>query len=554
VPGQELTSHELAGGRPAGDGPGPHAGAADTGGDVPARLGGWHLPGYARRWQVVFATSLGLFIIRFLVPAPVGQADNHDGPRLMCGLGMGAVVPHGYPRWFSYAYFVYVPRGGCAYFAPYPSSQLAPLEVARLLTRLLGLPGTLNLIALGLLTCVIASFGIASLAIGLRLRLWAQLVVAACAWLIMADAAFFDVYASPFSEPAALTGLLLVAAGVVYLGRGRRATVFGLVLAGSGGLLAALAKEQYLVLTVPICLTLLLAGPAPGGWRGLRRFRTRQAAAAVAVAGIVAVGTGVYWHWDSTSTHGAKLHHAQAVDMIFTDIVTRHDTHAVADLRALGLPASWARYAGHSYWYKVSARHDPLFPRYAAKLSDGNIAHFLLTHPGRILSVGQRAAVLAQRFRVTTLGNYAPSAGHPPSAIESRVAVLTWLVRRLPPRLGLLWLVPLWAAMAAVAIAALALRRGAIWRRDGAVLVLCMTGCAAAAFIPPAYFAGISTTRHMVGMNMATALAFLVSAALAASLMNQGASRRRGRSGPVAAQDLPGPAPRQPQPEPQAHG
>jgi hypothetical protein len=134
------------------------------------------------------------------------------------------------------------------------------------------------------------------------------------------------------------------------------------------------------------------------------------------------------------------------------------------------------------------------------------------------------------------------------------VAVLTWLVRRLPPRLGLLWLVPLWAAMAAVAIAALALRRGAIWRRDGAVLVLCMTGCAAAAFIPPAYFAGISTTRHMVGMNMATALAFLVSAALAASLMNQGALRRRGRSGPVAAQDLPGPAPRQPQPEPQAHG
>jgi hypothetical protein len=553
VPGQDLTSHA-----PAGDGPGPHAGAADTGqdaparpgGDAPARLSGWYLPGYVRRWLVVFTASLGLFILRFLVAAPVGQADNHDGPRLMCGVGVRAVVPHGYARWFSYAYFEYVPHRGCAYFAPYPSSQLVPLQVARLLTPVLGLPGTLNLIALGLLTCVIASFGIASLAIGLRLRPWAQLVVAACAWLIMADAAFFDVYASPFSEPAALIGLLLVAAGVVYLGRGRRATVFGLVLAGSGGLLAALAKEQYLVLAVPICLTLVLAGPAPGGWRGLRRFRTRQVAAAVAAAGIVAAGTGIYWYWDSTSAHGAKLHHAQAVDMIFTDIVTSHDSHAVADLRALGLPASWAGYAGHNYWYKVSARHDPLFPRYAAKLSDGNIAHFLLTHPGSILSVGQRAAVLAQQFRVTVLGSYAPSAGHPPGAIESRVAALTWLVHLLPPGLGLLWLVPLWAAMAAVAIAALALWRGGTWHRDGAVLVLCMTGCAAAAFIPPAYFAGISTTRHMVGMNLATALAFLVSAALAASLVNRGVSRRRGHSGPVLVPDLPGPAPWQSQPEP----
>jgi hypothetical protein len=48
--------------------------------------------------------------------------------------------------------------------------------------------------------------------------------------------------------------------------------------------------------------------------------------------------------------------------------------------------------------------------------------------------------------------------------------------------------------------------------------VLCMTGCAIVAFIPPAFFAGISTTRHMVGMNLSTALALVVSVALAVSL------------------------------------
>jgi len=441
----------------------------------------------------------------------------------MCGLGVGPLVSPGHARWFRYAYFEFVPHA-CAGITPYPSSQLVPLEAARLLTPLLGLPGTVNLIALGLLTCVIASFGIAILATGLRVRPWAQLAVAAALWLIMADAAFFDVYASPFSEPAALIGLLLVAAGVVYLGRSRRATAFGLIVAGAGGFLAILSKEQYLILAVPVCLTLVLASAARGGGRGLRRFRTRQAAAAAALAALLAMTAAAYGLWDTISPLGQRLHREQAVNMIFEDIVNGHD-NARADLSALGLPASWARYARHSTFSPVSARHDPLYPRFAAKLSDGNIVHFLLTHPGDIISVGQHAAVLAQRFRVTTLGNYAPSAGHPRSATESRVVVLTWLVHRLPARLGLLWLVPVWTAMAAIAIAALSRRRDRTWHRDGAVLVLCMTGCAIAAFIPPAYFDGISTTRHMIGMNLATVLAFAISIALAASMILQALDR-----------------------------
>jgi hypothetical protein len=180
--------------------------------------------GPAAVWLSVFGASLILFMVRLMLPTPVGQADNHDGPRLMCWLGVGPVVTHGYGRWHRYAYFQYVPHQACADVPRYQSSELVPLELTRLLTPLLGLPGTLNLVALGVLNCAIASFAIASLTTGLRLRPWAQVAVAAAAWLIMADAAFFDVYASPFSEPAALLGLPLFAAGVVYLGRagGRR--------------------------------------------------------------------------------------------------------------------------------------------------------------------------------------------------------------------------------------------------------------------------------------------------------------------------------------------
>ncbi len=526
MPGDELADHNLAADL------GPGTGRA-------GRAAPWRrLPGQVRTWLLIFAGALISFAIRFLVPTPVAQADNRDGTRLTCGLGLGPVT-HGYPRFFRFAYFDYVTRPGCAGRAPYPSSELLPMEMARLLTPVFGLPGELNLIALGIVLCVLASVGIASLATGLRVRLWAQLAVATVTWLIMADAAFFDVYAGPYSEGAALVGLLLVAAGVVYLGRGWRATVAGLALAGSGGFLAILSKEQYLVLAMPICLTLVLASARRGSWRRLRRFRNRQSAAAAAVAAFLAAFAAGYLTWNYVSSYGQRLEHIQAVDFIFTEVVTKQSS-APAELRALGLPVSWARYAGHYYWDIGSVRTNPILPRYFGQLTDANIAHYLITRPGSILRIGQQAAVQAQVFRVTALGDYPPAAGHPPGTKESRMVVLTWLMHRLPAGLGFGWYLPVWTGLTVLALLALTRKRRRPWHRDGAVLVLCMTACAVAAFIPPAYFAGISTTRHMVGMNLATLLALTVGVALAASMAGQALARPRTGPGTPA---MPRPVP-----------
>jgi hypothetical protein len=518
VPGDELASHE-SGAAPADQG-------RRRGPGWRARLSTGRLPPSASRWLAMFGAALGGLLIRFLAPGPVGQADNRDGPRLMCGLGLEKAVPHGRPTFFRFAYFKYLTSPSCAGRHPYPSSELLPLEISRLLTPVFGLPGDLNLIALGGLYCVLAAVAIASLATGLRVPRWGQWLVAAACWLIIADAAFFDVFASPFSEPAALVGLLLVAAGVLYLGRGWPETGFGLALAGSGGFLAILSKEQYLVLAAPICLTLVLAAADRGPWRGLRRFRNREAGPALLVSALLAVMAAGYWIWNYTSHYGRRLQHIQAVDMIFTDIVTKRST-APGQLRALGLPASWAKYAGDYYWAKRSVRFSPSFPRYTGKLTDVNIAHYLLTHPGYIASIGQSAAIFAQQFRVTQLGDYPISAGHQKGAYESRVVVITWLMHHLPANAGLWLYLPLWLIMTVLALAALRLSRPRPWRRDGAALVLCMTGCAIVAFIPPAYFAGISTTRHMVGSNLATALAVTVSVGLACSLTSQVVTQRR---------------------------
>ena len=202
------------------------------------------------------------------------------------------------------------------------------------------------------------------------------------------------------------------------------------------------------------------------------------------------------------------------MDTIFQNIVTGQD-NVHADLKALGLPRSWARYAGTYYWDRKSVRNSPLYVTYEPELTDTNVARFLLTHPDRIWGIAQHAAVEAQVFRVTELGTYAPSAGHKKGAFESRVIVITWLMRQLPSKLGLYALLPAWLLMAGIALLALLRRRGPPWHRHAAVAVLGLIGCAFVAFIPPGFFEGISTTRHMVGMNLATWLSIPLSVGLA---------------------------------------
>src|SRR5258708_10110788 len=147
MPGDEFAGHDLAGD-----------------GRVAAPAG--RLTGPVRTWLLIFAGSLSLFLIRFLAPTPVAQADNRDGTRLTCGLGLRPVT-HGHPRYFRFAYFEYISRSSCAGRAPYPSSELLPMELTRLLTPGFRLPGALNLITLGVLLCVLPSHSIASLATGL---------------------------------------------------------------------------------------------------------------------------------------------------------------------------------------------------------------------------------------------------------------------------------------------------------------------------------------------------------------------------------------------------
>jgi hypothetical protein len=485
----------------------------------------------------IFGGSMALFLLRFLVPSPVGMADDGDGPRLMCGLGV-VPVTGGSERYDGFAFFRYaLSPATCAHATQYSSSEHLLLVAAKWLTPVLGLQGAVSLIALGILTCALASAGIAALACGLAPALRSRLVVAGALWLIMADSVWFDTYASPYSEGATLTGLLLVTAGLVYLGRGRLASAAGIALAGAGGYLVVLSKEEYVALIVPVSAGLLLAALARDGRRGIRRLLTGRMAAAVLAAALLLAGAAAFAQRDAASPYTKLLHQEQVVDVIFTDIIPRGITvHDAKDsLHALGLPGSWQKYAGHNFWSKPTVYANPLYARYADRLTDTNLARYLITHPLKTMQVAQSSAVDAMDLRVNYLGSYAPGAQRPPGTLENRVGIVSSIIGVIPTQLGLFWLIPLWAVMLALSVVTLRRPKVASWHHDAAVATIALTGCAMAAFVPAAFFDGIETTRHMLGMNMATALAFAVCFTLLASLLRRGLRQEGAPGRPLAA-------------------
>src|SRR5207248_5740411 len=96
----------------------------------------------------VFTASLAVLLVRFLVPRPIGMADNGDGWRLLCQLG-GRQLNRPSEGWVR---FSYGPAPACK--SDYISSQSWLDLAANKLGILLGSHAVLNLVVLGVLTCV----------------------------------------------------------------------------------------------------------------------------------------------------------------------------------------------------------------------------------------------------------------------------------------------------------------------------------------------------------------------------------------------------------------
>jgi hypothetical protein len=261
-----------------------------------------------------------------------------------------------------------------------------------------------------------------------------------------------------------------------------------------GGVVAVNAKAPTVPI-LPLLVVAVLAIPVTGRTR--RRRWTVPLAIVTALCGL----TGYLQLSHGATTPGADTAVINDYDVVF-DSILDHDPDLVGDLRALGLPASFARYTDSYYWGPNSAVTDPLWPRYVAQFSTPNLLHYYTDHPARTGAILNRAARDLLTLRPDYTGSYAADTGHPPAAKEWRVPVVSGVLRLGAP-LGLLVLVALWLLMAATAVAA--------WRRRVelralAVVVSLMAAVSVSQFLEAALGEGIEGVKHQLVAAFALAL------------------------------------------------
>ena len=376
-------------------------------------------------------------LMRLFAGGAVGMADNFDGHRLLCQLGVAPrPIPAGQPLWayVTPTYDAYTWYGeACSAGGtgqPYLSTEYFPLLLAKLLTRLFGLSGALDLRMLG----PIFAAGIA-IAVGWTVRelpgpRWAAVLAASGIGLAAADSAIAPYYISPFSEPAALLGmLLLIPATLRLLSRERvRARDIALVAAIAAWTIGAKTQTaSILIAVVPVLLlrpwARVVRARTDRGWRRTveRLLRATGTVAArlpaLAACAVLVGGTALFEQHQSRWLNEIVLY-----DDVFRDVLG-HSSHVSADLRALGLPTDLASAAGSSIVAPNSAATLPDYPRFLRQESFGKVLAFYAAHPWRLPGVTDRGLIGMAETRPSYLGNYLASSGAAPYAQECRVCV-----------------------------------------------------------------------------------------------------------------------------------
>jgi len=468
-----------------------------------------------RKWRFpagLFVGSLALLLIRWLVPGPIGAADNGDGWRILCHLG--ASEPDRISeRWVRMAYR---PSPPC--HSGYVSTQTWLDHTAQWFGHLLGSSAALNLYVLGALSCLLVAAAVTMLALALPLSRRGQTVAAGLVLLALADSAVFGWFISVLSEGAAFLGITVMAGGLLVMQRADRWRYAGAVALFAGSVVALNAKAQTLLLLPVLVLALLVMRKAGRG---------RLVRWAVPVVVLVATSGATVLIQQSGDPAGQEYEQINAYHTIFNSIVRKGS--AEADLVELGLPASWAKYQGTQWWGpRPTAYTDPAWPHYADRISRHTVLSFYEHHPVRtlqILNVGARDLLTA---RPENIGSFAEGSGAPAEAQEFRVPVLSGVTRLLAP-LGLVALVPIWLLIAAAGLAS--------WRRARpvAVVVLFLVIAAVDQHVVAALGEGIEGVKHQVIALFCTFLGAMLG--VVALLARRGAARPQDPS-PAADADV----------------
>jgi hypothetical protein len=398
-------------------------------------------PGTAASQQAMWplAVILGILasvalLVHLFVPGVVGMADQGDGQRLVCELGVGNNAPFDYTTFTQHIYTQWSPHqwygeacGADGSGEPYYSSQTLLLVVAKWITPWFGWGPGLDTRAAGLVC--IALFGILlTLLVALLpgrpgFRIFVALGVAA----IMDDGIFADFFVSPYSEPACFLGILALLIALMFLWRRDTVTWLGILLVSLACAFTIGAKTQ-MISVLPVVVVALLWRPyrerraAPGNRPGSRARRLANAAARRAPALIAALAligfAGAYMADQPSRFRELNNYNAVFVEML------PHSPNPEGDLEWLGLSPSFADSAGTTVNSPDAAIYNPLYPEFLQKISQQKIVLFYVFHPDRLVSMTDRGLDAIAHPELNYLGSYPASSGAQPWAKEHRFPIV----------------------------------------------------------------------------------------------------------------------------------
>ena len=449
---------------------------------------------------IVGVAAAVLMFVRLFLPHPVGMANNGDAVRLLCQFGAAPDAP---PKATAKWYFVrfwypYTPHlTDCG---NYPTTQTPVVWVTSVIHRhILGLSGVIDLRELAVEYCLLVGVMVALAAHLLRaIRPLPRAALLAGLFLVLSEAVFADYAASPYSEPAALDGLLVVAvAGLAFVAGNRsRYRKAAFLAAWVAAVFAVGAKNEMVTLAIPLALLL-----------GTRRFELkrvtwRYAERIVPALCVLSLAATAAWNLENAVPQDLQENFANEVTM--TIMPQTSDPSAVAT--GLGLPASWGKYSGTSWWSPHSISNDPRLSKYVAKFTDGNLAHFLAKHPTLAAETFASGGGPYLSFRSTLTGTYPANEGYAPESQECRDCILQDVSHSLAWT-GFTGVVLYWLACIAATAYLWRTSRPGSRRRAFALTSATLVGCLLVQYTTSVYGEGNEVVKHLaIGLFAASLL------------------------------------------------
>ncbi|GAA2049169.1 hypothetical protein [Leifsonia soli] len=455
-----------------------------------------------------------LTVLRTLWPTVTGLADNGDGQRYVCQLGL-VPTDASLPRAWSFAILDWMP-GAVKDCVAYPSSQVWLLRANRWLTEALGgAPGHVDLRWTILGYTVVMGALVGAFAFAVRRGALSRVLLAGAFWLVLTDPAWANYAGSNFGEFPGILGVGIISVGAVLVGTSGLKQYVGLAMVGVGSLLAVTSKTQGVTLLVPLAVFLLCVTlrwrPSNGGVRWWRPARLAGAGAGrvLGIALAAALLAPVGW---MLADNPKEFQAINPWEVISVGILGASDDPA-KDLREMGLPEELSKFAGDSVWVKDSIMQSPEWEKYKHLMTYEVAARFLLAHPDRAYAIAQKAAVDFWKARPGYLGSYTADSGHAAQSMDvSPVAefsrALSWG--------GLPLLALVWIALAVIGVRLIVRSTPGSPRRAFASAAVLMVSFAIVQFFTAAFGEAIENTKHMVYGVQAQSIAtvFLVASAL----------------------------------------